>query len=140
MGEVYQAEHKDLHTPAAVKVLNDDISEDQDHVQRFFNEARVVSRIHHSGTVKIFDSGFHNKRAYLVMELLDGESLTARIERVGMMGVAEACDVASQIGSVLAATHKQGVTHRDLKPDNIFIVKDDERASGERVKILDFGI
>jgi eukaryotic-like serine/threonine-protein kinase len=139
MGEVYRAEHKDLQTPVAVKLLNDDISENTEHVQRFFNEARIVSKIKHAGTVKIFDSGFHKGRAYLIMELLDGESLAGRLER-GPLPADQAVDIARQIASVLDSTHRQGVIHRDLKPDNIYLVHDDERASGERVKILDFGI
>src|ERR1051325_7933618 len=140
MGEVFLAEHKDLQTPVAIKVLNGDISEDRDHVQRFFNEARVVSKIKHAGTIKIFDSGYFKGHAYLVMELLEGESLAASMEKAGPMQVAELLDIAQQIASVLDATHRQGVIHRDLKPDNIYLVHDDERASGERVKILDFGI
>jgi serine/threonine-protein kinase len=139
MGEVYRAEHKDLQTPVAVKLLNDDISENTEHVQRFFNEARIVSKIKHAGTVKIFDSGFHKGQAYLIMELLDGESLAGRLER-GPLPADQAVDIARQIASVLDSTHRQGVIHRDLKPDNIYLVHDDERASGERVKILDFGI
>ena len=139
MGEVYRAEHRDLQTPVAVKLLNDDISEDHDHVQRFFNEARIVSKIKHAGTVKIFDSGFHKSQAYLIMELLEGESLARRLDR-GPLPPAQVLDAARQIASVLDATHRQGVIHRDLKPDNIYLVHDDERASGERVKILDFGI
>jgi len=139
MGEVYRAEHKELQTPVAVKLLNDDISENTDHVQRFFNEARIVSKIKHAGTVKIFDSGFHKGQAYLIMELLEGESLAHRLER-GALPADQVVDIARQIASVLDATHRQGVIHRDLKPDNIYLVHDDERASGERVKILDFGI
>ncbi len=139
MGEVYRAEHRDLQTPVAVKLLNEDISEDHDHVQRFFNEARIVSKIKHAGTVKIFDSGFHKSQAYLIMELLEGESLARRLDR-GPLPPAQVLDVSRQIASVLEATHRQGVIHRDLKPDNIYLVHDDERASGERVKILDFGI
>ncbi|MBV8757541.1 MAG: serine/threonine protein kinase, partial [Deltaproteobacteria bacterium] len=139
MGEVYRAEHRELQTPVAVKLLNDDISEDRDHVQRFFNEARIVSKIKHAGTVKIFDSGFHKAQAYLIMELLEGESLARRLDR-GPLPPAQVLDISRQIASVLDATHRQGVIHRDLKPDNIYLVHDDERASGERVKILDFGI
>ena len=139
MGEVYRAEHKDLQTPVAVKLLNDDISENHEHVQRFFNEARIVSKIKHAGTVKIFDSGFHENQAYLIMELLDGESLATRVGR-GALAAEQVIDIARQIASVLEATHRQGVIHRDLKPDNIHVVHDDERASGERVKVLDFGI
>ena len=139
MGEVYRAEHKDLQTPVAVKLLNSDISEDRDHVQRFFNEARIVSKIKHAGTVKIFDSGFHKEQAYLIMELLEGESLARRLDR-GAMPAAQVIEIARQIASILDATHRQGVIHRDLKPDNIYLIHDDERASGERVKVLDFGI
>jgi len=140
MGEVYRAEHLSLQTPAAVKVLNQEVSENHDHVERFFNEARIVSKIKHAGRVQIFDSGYHKGQAYLVMELLDGESLAKRLERLGSLPLPELLDLAQQIASVLDATHRAGVIHRDLKPDNIYIVKDDERASGERVKVLDFGI
>jgi serine/threonine-protein kinase len=140
MGEVFLAEHKDLQTPVAVKLLSPDISGHHDYVQRFFNEARVVSKIKHAGTVKIFDSGFHNEQAYLIMELLEGESLASCIENTPMIPIARLVDIARQMASVLDATHRQGVIHRDLKPDNVFLVHDDERATGERVKILDFGI
>ena len=140
MGEVFLAEHKDLQTPVAVKLLNRDISNNTDHVQRFFNEARIVSKIKSAGTVKIFDSGFHDGQAYLIMELLDGESLASRISSRGAMPVDQVIEISRQITGVLDATHRQGVIHRDLKPDNIFIVHDDERDTGERVKILDFGI
>src|SRR5690348_14309753 len=74
------------------------------------------------------------------MELLEGESLAKRLERVGRLPISEALDICGQIASVLDATQRAGITHRDLKPDNIFIVKDHERPTGERVKILDFGI
>ncbi len=139
MGEVFLAEHRELGTRVAVKVLDQGISEDHDHVQRFFNEARIVGKIKHAGTIQIFDSGFVKGHAFLVMELLEGESLAARIKRVGAQPIARVLDIARQIANVLAA-HKVGVVHRDLKPDNIFLVHDDERASGERVKVLDFGI
>jgi len=141
MGEVYLAEQTNIGTRVALKLLQAEISEDQDHVRRFFNEARAVSRIQHAGIVKIFDVGFHPQsgQAYLVMEYLDGESLGRRIRR-GRLTLAQVCDVASQLASVLDATHAAGITHRDLKPDNIYLVPDRELASRERVKILDFGI
>ena len=136
MGEVYRAEHKDLQTPVAVKLLNADISEDRDHVQRFFNKARIVSKIKSSGTVKIFDSGFHKEHAYLIMEMLEGESLAHRVDHGGLPA-AQVIDIARQIASVLDATHRQGVIHRDLKPDNIYLVYDDERASGLDGRVAD---
>jgi serine/threonine-protein kinase len=140
MGEVFLAEHTGIQTRVAVKVLHPEISRDHDHVQRFFNEAKIVGRIKHAGIVKIFDVGFHDEHAYLIMELLEGESLAKRLERVGRLPASPLSDIGRQIASVLDATHRAGITHRDLKPDNIFLVTDEERASGERVKILDFGI
>ncbi|MBA3391439.1 MAG: serine/threonine protein kinase [Deltaproteobacteria bacterium] len=141
MGEVLLAEHKDVQTKVAIKVLLPHISADKQHVQRFFNEAVAVGKIRHAGITKIFDVGFlADGTAYLVMELLEGESLAQRIERARRMPVEQVSDIARQITGVLEATHAQGIIHRDLKPDNIFLVPDSEFASGERVKILDFGI
>ena len=147
MGDVYLAEHQGIQTRCAIKMLHAPISCDADHVQRFFNEARIVGKIKHAGIVKIFDVGFHephatgvagDRRAYLVMELLEGESLAARIQRA-RVPMTEAVDIAYQIASTLAATHNAGIVHRDLKPDNIYLVPDDELGR-PRVKILDFGI
>jgi serine/threonine-protein kinase len=141
MGEVWLAEQKEIKTQVAIKVLLPHVSEDKQQVQRFFNEAVAVSKIKHSGIAKIFDVGFHVRgEAYLVMEFLEGEPLSGRIERAGRLPLPQVCDVGRQIASVLEATHAAGITHRDLKPDNVFLVADAEMASGERVKILDFGI
>ncbi|MBA2541977.1 MAG: protein kinase [Deltaproteobacteria bacterium] len=141
MGEVYLGEHEKIGTRVAIKMLLPHISLNKEHVERFFNEAIAVGKIQHSGIVKIFDVGFHaTGRAYLVMEFLPGESLNGRISRLGKLPLAMVSEIGRQICSVLEAVHKAGITHRDLKPDNIFIVPDDELASGERVKVLDFGI
>ena len=141
MGEVLLAEHKDIKTKVAIKMLLPHISADKQHVQRFFNEAVAVSKIKHAGITRIFDVGYlANGTAYLVMEYLEGESLASRIGRAGRLPPEQAADIARQITSVLEATHREGIIHRDLKPDNIFLVPDAELASGERVKILDFGI
>jgi len=140
MGEVWLAEQQSIGTRVAIKLLMEQISKDTEHVQRFFNEARAVSRIQHAGIVKIFDVGHHAGRAYLIMEYLEGETLAARISRVGRLPLAEIADIGRQIASVLDATHNAGITHRDLKPDNIFLVPDRELPRGERVKVLDFGI
>ncbi|HET7501928.1 MAG TPA: serine/threonine-protein kinase [Kofleriaceae bacterium] len=141
MGEVFIAEHTTIKTKVAIKVLHAEVSANTDHVQRFFNEARAVARIQHAGIVKIFDVGFHtNQRAYLIMEYLDGETLADRIKRVGRLSPGKTAEVARQIANVLGATHHAGIIHRDLKPENVFLVQDRELASGERVKLLDFGI
>jgi serine/threonine protein kinase len=141
MGEVYLAHQTSIGTRVAVKVLLAEVSSDTSQVQRFFNEARAVSLIKHSGIVRIFDVGFHSSgRAYLIMEHLEGESLGDRLRRVHRLPLAEVVDIGRQIASVLHATHTAGITHRDLKPDNVFLCPDSELPTGERVKILDFGI
>ena len=140
MGDVYLAEQQSIGTRVAVKLLHEQVSADEEHVTRFFNEARAVQRIQHAGIVKIFDVGHHKAGAYLVMEYLEGESLAARLKRVGKLHPAEIADLGRQIASVLDATHSAGITHRDLKPDNIYIVPDRELPSKQRAKILDFGI
>ena len=140
MGEVFLAEQKNVKTKVAIKTLLPHISSNRDYVQRFFNEAIAVSRIKHSGIAKIFDVGFlPSGQAYLVMEFLEGETLASRIEKT-RLSVAQLSDIGRQIASVLDATHQAGITHRDLKPENVFLVPDAELESGERVKVLDFGI
>ena len=140
MGEVFVAEHAAIKTRVAVKVLHANVSSNTDHVQRFFNEARAVARIQHAGIVKIFDVGFHADRAYLIMEFLDGETLAARLRRIHRLSPRSTAEIARQIANILDATHHAGIIHRDLKPENVFLVQDRELASGERVKVLDFGI
>ena len=141
MGEVFVAEHTTIGTRVAIKVLHADVSTNTALVQRFFNEARAVARIQHAGIVKIFDVGFHtNQRAYLIMEHLEGETLAARLRRSGRIALRDAVEIARQIASALDATHHADIIHRDLKPENVFLVPDRGLASGERVKLLDFGI
>ena len=141
MGEVFIAEHATIKTRVAIKVLHAEVSANTDHVQRFFNEARAVARIQHAGIVKIFDVGFHtNQRAYLIMEYLEGETLDGRIKRTGRLSPRSTSEIARQIANILGATHHAGIVHRDLKPENVFLVRDREIATGERVKLLDFGI
>jgi serine/threonine protein kinase len=140
MGEVFVAEHATIKTRVAIKVLHGHVSANTDHVQRFFNEARAVARIQHAGIVRIFDVGFHRDRAYLIMEHLGGETLATRLKRTRRVSPRTAAEIARQIASILDATHHAGIIHRDLKPENVFLVRDRELASGERVKLLDFGI
>ena len=141
MGAVYAAVHTLLGRRAAVKVLLGELSRDQAQVERFFNEARAATAIKHPSIVEIYDFGWAaDGSAYIVMELMAGEPLAARLKRVGRLSVAQAATIARQVATALAAAHRAGIVHRDLKPDNVFLVPDEEVAGGERVKLLDFGI
>jgi serine/threonine-protein kinase len=141
MGTVYLGEHTLLGRRAAIKVLLPSYSADQKIVRRFFNEARAVTQIADPGIVQVFDFGYHTDgSAFLVMELLEGESMTARGKRIRRFGVVDCLRLMRLACTSLAAAHAKGIIHRDLKPDNIFIVGDPAVTGGERPKILDFGI
>src|SRR3954470_19942719 len=140
MGIVYAAEHSLLGKPAAIKVLRSELSQRQDVVARFFNEARAATAIRHPSIIEIYDFGWtRDGAAYLVMELLEGETLARRASRVRLRWSAVLA-IARQIAGALAAAHAKGIVHRDLKPENVFLVPDPEVPGGERIKLLDFGI
>ena len=140
MGAVYAAKHTLLGRPAAIKVLLPELSQQQDIVTRFFNEARAATAIRHPGIIEIYDFGWtRDGAAYLVMELLEGETLARRSTRVPFHWPAVLA-IARQIAGALAAAHAKGIVHRDLKPENVFLVPDPEVPGGERIKLLDFGI
>jgi len=140
MGVVFVGRHEQLGHPVVVKVLRPEMSRDGDMVKRFFNEARAAGAIRNPGIAQVFDFGATpDGQAYFVMELLDGETLTARMER-RRLDAAECCRLGRQIANVLSAAHAAGIIHRDLKPDNLFLVPDAEVVGGERVKVLDFGL
>jgi serine/threonine-protein kinase len=110
-------------------------------VTRFFNEARAATAISDPGIIQIFDFGHHSDgNAYIVMELLEGEPLDHRLRRLGTLPLGSALRILRQVASSLGAAHRRGIVHRDVKPENIFLVKDPEVAGGERTKLLDFGI
>jgi hypothetical protein len=140
MGAVYAGEHALLGRPAAIKILLPELSQKQDIVMRFFNEARAATAIRHPGIVEIYDFGWTPEgAAFIVMEHLQGETLARRAAR-GRIPWAVALAIARQIAGALGAAHGKGIVHRDLKPDNIFLVLDPEVPGGERIKLLDFGI
>ena len=141
MGLVFLGEHTLLGRRAAIKTLLPTVASSAEIVERFFNEARATSAISDPGVIQIFDFGYHvDGTAYIVMELLEGEALSARIDRLGKLALGDALRIARQIAGSLAAAHARDIIHRDLKPDNIFLVHDAEAQGGERSKILDFGI
>jgi putative nucleotidyltransferase with HDIG domain len=138
MGHVYSAEHNIMGRKAAIKVLSTELSQNPIVVERFINEARAVNEIRHPHVVEITDFGQIEDRYYLVMELLDGESLADYAARRGALPADEAIPIATQIASALQAAHELGIVHRDLKPDNIFLVN--HKDYPQFVKVLDFGV
>ncbi|HSD90427.1 MAG TPA: serine/threonine-protein kinase [Kofleriaceae bacterium] len=142
MGSVYAAEHTILGSPAAIKVLLPQWTSDAVVVDRFFHEARAASAIRHAGIVDVFDYGrLDNEQAWIAMELLRGETLTQLFMRNGgPLDPAVVQQIGAQILGALDAAHVVGVVHRDLKPDNVFLVRDPGLPGGIRVKLLDFGI
>jgi serine/threonine protein kinase len=146
MAAVYAARHRN-GARAAVKVLHADLSRHAEVRERFLREGYAANSVEHPGAVKVLDDdvivgGPDSGTAYLVMELLDGESLQERLERSPPMGEREFLAIASSVLEVLEAAHARGVVHRDLKPENLFLMSDpDEKATGKvRVKVLDFGL
>ena len=139
MGAVYLAEHPRLKRRVAVKVLHPDMSRDAEMVVRFFNEARAASDIRNAHIVDILDFGeLPDGTPYLIMEWLEGRSLGEVLKADRRMALPRAAHIAGGVGRALAAAHAHGVVHRDLKPDNIFLVRRDDDA--DFVKVLDFGI
>jgi eukaryotic-like serine/threonine-protein kinase len=133
MGEVYRARDTRLGRDVAVKVLPPELASDPDRLRRFEQEARAVAALDHPNILSLHDVGTHAGSPYLVTELLEGESLRARLGG-GALPPRKAVEVAAQVCSGLAAAHDKGIVHRDLKPENLFL-------TGEgRVKILDFGL
>ena len=139
MGTVWLAEHQLLGSRAAIKVLLPDLSQQDTIVQRFFDEARAATRIHDPGIVTVLDFGWHQGEAYLVMELLIGQTLTQRLG-YGTLPPVTAVRYIQLAGLAMVAAHARGIIHRDLKPDNLFVVADPAVPGGERIKVLDFGI
>ncbi len=138
MGEVYRARDTRLDRTVAIKILPAAVSSDPDRLLRFQHEARILSTLNHPNVLAIFDVGeqdigVQNHVRYLVSEFLEGQSLREMLA-AGALARRKATEYALEIAKGLAAAHEKGVVHRDLKPDNIFITRDD------RVKILDLGL
>lgn len=133
MGEVYRARDSRLDRIVALKVLPASFSADAERLRRFEQEARSVAALNHPNILAVHDIGTHDGAPYMVCELLEGETLRARLHG-GALSSRRAVELATQVAEGLAAAHEKGIVHRDLKPENIFLTKDG------RVKILDFGL
>ena len=133
MGEVYRARDSKLNRDVAIKILPEALATDPVALARFEREAQAVAALSHPNILAIFDFGRQGATAYAVMELLEGETLRARLEH-GALPARKAAELATQIAEGLAAAHEKGIVHRDLKPENIFVTHQG------RAKILDFGL
>jgi serine/threonine-protein kinase len=137
MGTVYRAEHLALRAPVAVKVIDRDIAEGDIAHARFMREAQSAASLRSPHVVQILDYGMEGERPFMVMELLEGETLAARLERLHRLSPAETYRVVSHVARAIAKAHEAGIIHRDLKPDNVFLV---ENEGDEIAKVLDFGV
>jgi eukaryotic-like serine/threonine-protein kinase len=141
MGMVYLGVHPQIGKRVAIKVLHEELSSKADVVSRFFTEARSVNDINHPNIVDIVDFGDYTCDGtvfkYIIMEFLEGESLSSRIRREGVT-IRETLHIMAQCASALAASHGKGVVHRDLKPENIYLLPRGQDRN--YVKLLDFGI
>jgi eukaryotic-like serine/threonine-protein kinase len=134
MGQVWEAEDTVLHRTVAVKVLSEGLSSDPNSAERFRREARAAAGLAHPNVASVFDYGEDDGTQFIVMELVDGETLADRIGRVGRLDPAEAARVAGRIAAALEVAHGAGIVHRDVKPGNVMLTPEGE------VKVLDFGI
>jgi serine/threonine-protein kinase len=137
MGAVYEALHTELRKPVAIKTLAPAVAAIPGARQRFLREAELTSRLRHPHIVVLSDMGAEGRVAYLVMELLEGEDLSHRLDRAGAMAPRELVDLMLPVCSALVAAHEAGIVHRDLKPQNIFLAMGPQ---GITPKVLDFGI
>jgi len=134
MGTVYLATHLGLERPVAVKIIRREFAGDADVADRFLREARTMAKLRHPNAAMIFDAGnLPDGRHFIVMEFVEGETLSQTLARQGRFSAAQAVGIATQICDVLEEAHRLGIVHRDLKPSNILL--------GTRgVCVLDFGV
>src|SRR5215510_667600 len=134
MGTVYLATHLGLDRSVAVKIIKREFAGDADVADRFLREARTMAKLRHPHAAMIFDAGsLPDGRHYIVMEYVEGQTLSQALSREGRFSATRAIDIATQICDVLEEAHRLGIVHRDLKPSNILLGK-------RGVCVLDFGV
>lgn len=139
-GVVFRGRHMVLECPIAVKVFRPVAGNDSSReLQRFLREGATAARLNHPNAVRVLDSGVSNGNvAFLAMELLRGRSIAKELASAGPLALRRAAGIGATVADVLAAAHRQGIVHRDIKPDNVFLHYDSDGA--EVVKVVDFGI
>ena len=133
MGEVHRGRDTRLNRAVAIKVLPDDLAADPERLARFDREAQTLAQLNHPNIAQIYGLEHSGGTPCIVMELLEGETLRARVAR-GPLRTESAVEIAVAVAEALAVVHAKGITHRDLKPENIFLLTDG------RTKVLDFGL
>jgi len=137
MGSVWLAEHLTLNSWVAVKLMDPSIASTVEGAERFKREAQAAASLRSAHVVQVLDYGVHEDTPFLVMELLQGQSLADCLEKEKRLSPERALSVITQVARAIARAHAGGIVHRDLKPDNIFLIREDDQ---ELAKVLDFGI
>src|SRR5436309_1858038 len=133
MGEVYRARDEKLNRDVAIKILPAAFSEHPDRLRRFEQEAQAAGSLNHPNILAVYDVGTHDGAPYIVSELLEGESLRQRLVR-SRLPYRKALQYGIHLAQALAAAHAKGISHRDVKPENVFVTTDG------RLKLIDFGL
>src|SRR5262245_38643981 len=136
MGSVWRAEHLSLGSPIAIKLIDASLVEHTEARARFEREARAAAALRSPHVVQILDHGVDHGLPFIAMELLEGESLAARLYRLRVLPASHTVRIVQDVARAIRKAHEAGVIHRDLKPDNIFLEKNDDL---EIAKVLDFG-
>ena len=137
MGTVYRAEHLALKAPVAIKIIDREVTDGDLTMARFMREAQAAASLRSPHVVQILDYGTEGDRPFMVMEMLEGEPLSDRIERYGHLTPSETFRVINHVAKAVARAHEADIVHRDLKPDNVFLVHNE---GDEIAKVLDFGV
>ena len=139
MGMLYKAENTAIQKFVAIKVMQGDFAHNEEYQHRFMREAQAAASLEHFNICTIMDYDVTEKGdAYIVMELLSGEPLSARIKRQGKLDPLSACLIMRQLMCALNCAHSKGIVHRDIKPDNVFLIRNEDR--DDFVKLIDFGV
>ena len=137
MGSVWRADHLTLGSEVAVKLIDPEIGKNPEARARFVREAQAAAALRSPHVVQVLDYGMEGEVPFIVMELMIGESLAERLQRVGQLAPEQTSRIMTDVARALAKAHDAGIVHRDLKPDNIFLVENDDV---EVAKVLDFGV
>lgn len=139
MGAVYAGTHVELDRPCAIKLLLSDFTSDTDALERFRREARAAARLNHPNVADTYDYGvLTDGGAYIVMELVEGQTLREYMDAAGEIPIIEAAEIGQQVANGVEVAHRSGIVHRDLKPSNIILTRDHHEQL--QAKVVDFGV